>query len=87
MQQAQEIIFFLRTHPFLLVSLLAWALTWKGIALWKAAGRRDMVWFVILLVVNTLSILEIIYVLFVDKGPEETYTEEEKLLIVTRDEK
>jgi hypothetical protein len=35
--------------------------------LWRAAQRRDMVWFVVLLVVNTLGILEIIYLLTAGK--------------------
>jgi methionyl-tRNA synthetase len=40
---------------------LIWTLIWKGLALWRASKRGDMWWFIILLVVNTLGILEIIY--------------------------
>lgn len=47
---------------WLLVILLVWTLIWKGIALWKAAQRSSVVWFVVLLVVNTAGILEILYI-------------------------
>ena len=44
---------------FLLV--MVWSFVWKGLALWRSAKRGDMWWFIIFLVVNTLGILEIIY--------------------------
>jgi hypothetical protein len=47
--------------------LLAWTMVWKGIALWKSAGLRQKWWFVVLLILNTLGILEIIYIFFVSK--------------------
>lgn len=46
----------------ILLIISIWTLIWKGIALWKAAGKRQLVWFVILLVVNTVGILEILYI-------------------------
>lgn len=46
--------------PFILVAIL-WSLVWKGLALWHASRRGHYWWFLILLVVNTLGILEIIY--------------------------
>jgi methionyl-tRNA synthetase len=46
---------------------IAWSLAWKGVALWTAARRGSRTWFIILLIVNTLSILEILYVLFFSK--------------------
>ena len=42
--------------------IIVWSLPWKGVALWKAARNRQLVWFIVLLVVNTLAILEIIYI-------------------------
>jgi len=45
----------------LLVLVLIWSVVWKGLALWKAARRGANVWFVVLLVVNTVGILEILY--------------------------
>jgi len=39
-----------------------WSLAWKGFALWKSAMKKNKVWFVILLIVNTIGILEILYI-------------------------
>jgi len=47
--------------PVLLLVIL-WTLPWKGVALWKAARLRDKWWFIALLVLNTLAILEILYI-------------------------
>jgi len=44
------------------IILMLWALVWKGIALWKAAQNSAKVWFIVLLIVNTLGILEILYI-------------------------
>lgn len=44
-----------------------WSLFWKGWALWTAAGRKETRWFIILLVVNTLGILEIVYLFALGK--------------------
>jgi hypothetical protein len=38
-----------------------WSLFWKGLALWHAARREQGWWFIVLLLVNTLGILEIVY--------------------------
>lgn len=46
--------------PWVLIAAV-WTLVWKGMALWKAARRGENVWFVVLLVVNTLGILDILY--------------------------
>ncbi len=46
---------------------LAWTLPWKGVALWKAAKNSHKRWFIALLVVNTLAILEIIYIFYFSK--------------------
>ena len=39
----------------------------KGYSLWYAARRGQKWWFIILLIVNTLGILELIYLIFVVK--------------------
>ena len=52
-------------HPIWIVLVLIWSLVWKGFALWKSAGLRQKYWFIALLVINTLGILEIIYLFFV----------------------
>ncbi len=43
-----------------LVAVL-WSLVWKGLALWHSARRGQPWWFVAMLLINTLGILEIIY--------------------------
>lgn len=45
-----------------LLLILTWSLIWKGFALWKAARVGSKPWFIIFLVLNTLGILEIIYI-------------------------
>jgi len=53
--------------PFLLLVVVIWTLLWKGIALWKAAQRGEKWWFIALLVINTLAILEILYIFVFSK--------------------
>lgn len=47
---------------FFLIPLMVWSLVWKGMALWKAAKNNNVPWFVVLLLVNTLGILDILYI-------------------------
>lgn len=47
--------------PLLFYVIAIWSLIWKGIALWKAAQNDQKIWFVAILILNTLGILEIIY--------------------------
>ena len=46
----------------LLTIIGLWSLMWKGLALWKSSKRNQLVWFVVLLVINTVGILEILYI-------------------------
>lgn len=43
------------------IVLMIWATIWKGLALWRAAKRNSKVWFVIFMIINTVGILEIVY--------------------------
>ena len=51
--------------PFWALSFLPlvvlWSMFWKGLALWHSAQRGQQWWFVALIVINTVGILEIIY--------------------------
>ncbi len=47
---------------FLLIPLIVWSLFWKGWALWRAAKNDSKPWFIALLVLNTVGILEILYI-------------------------
>ena len=53
----------LLTSPIIYL-ILAWTLPWKGVALWRAAKNGQKGWFIALLVVNTLAILEIVYIFY-----------------------
>lgn len=44
-----------------LIIFVFWSIIWKGMALWKAARLGSKGWFVALLIINTLGILEILY--------------------------
>ena len=40
---------------------IIWSLFWKGLALWRAASLKQRNWFVVMLILNTLGLIEIIY--------------------------
>ena len=46
----------------LFVIILVWSLVWKLLALWKSARKRHVIWFIVLAFVNTVGILEILYI-------------------------
>lgn len=54
--------------PIWIALAILWTLVWKGLALWRAAELRQKYWFIAMLVINTLGILEIIYIFFVARG-------------------
>ncbi len=57
--------------PVWAIALLGiWTLVWKGFALWRAALLRQKWWFIAILLLNTLGILEIIYIFFVARRYE-----------------
>jgi hypothetical protein len=58
--------------------MVAWTLVWKGLALWRAASLQHKRWFVALLIINSLGILEIIYLFFVAKKYEVEIIDETK---------
>lgn len=63
----------------LLTAVIVWSLVWKGLALWKSAHRDSKIWFIVFLVVNTLGILEILYLyIFSKKGGMMAQKPEEK---------
>lgn len=52
------------TQALLLAVVLIWSLAWKGLALWKATKNNQLGWFVCMLVLNTVGLLEITYLFF-----------------------
>lgn len=54
-------------NRLLLLLIIAWSMFWKGWALWRAARNEQKYWFIAILLVNTLGILEIIYLYWFSK--------------------
>lgn len=52
---------------FLLSLVLLWSLPWKGVALWKAARTEQKKWFIALFLMNTVGILEILFIFYFSK--------------------
>ena len=46
----------------LIVIAAIWSAVWKGIALWRAGKNSHLGWFIAMFIVNSLGILEIIYI-------------------------
>jgi hypothetical protein len=61
----------------LIAVLLIWSISWKGVALWRAARNGHTAWFVALLILNTVGLLEIIYIVFFSTKGSEKKTENE----------
>ena len=63
--------FFQPLDLFLLLPLfglvIIWSLSIKGFALWKSARNGHKTWFVFMLIVNSLGILELIYLIWFSK--------------------
>lgn len=55
---------------FTLIVVFFWSSFWKILALYRSASRKQKVWFVVLFFVNTVGILEIIYLLVYNNRPK-----------------
>lgn len=65
-----ENIISILSNPSVLFLIVAWTVPWKGFALWRAAKNSHKNWFIVLLVFNTLAILEIVYIFYFSKPKE-----------------
>ncbi len=63
----QEVTNWFSAHPILVIIIMVWSIAWKGLALWKSAQRNEQYWFIALLFINTVGILDIIYIYFFAK--------------------
>jgi methionyl-tRNA synthetase len=54
-------------YSILLIVIILWSAFWTVWALWEAAKRKSKVWFIILFVLNTVGILEILYIFVIGK--------------------
>lgn len=55
------------TGSIILIVLIAWSFIWKGLALWHASRNEEKYWFVAVLILNTVGILEILYLFIFSK--------------------
>lgn len=56
----------------LIFAVLVWFLAWKGVALWKASKNSQRNWFIAILILNTLGVLEIVYLFYFQRKKENT---------------
>jgi methionyl-tRNA synthetase len=45
-----------------IVLAVVWSMAWKGVALWRAGRNGHPAWFIVMFIINTLGILEIVYI-------------------------
>jgi len=73
-------IYFMETllamNPYTLMAIILWTLPWKAWALWLAARRGDIWWFLAMLVISAVGILEIIYIFLIAKQSDKVAVEE-----------
>lgn len=78
--QYQQFADYIPYFIFVLLIAAVWSIIWKGTALWMSARRNQKIWFVVLLCVNTVGILEILYIFFfskMGKPTKKSFTAEE----------
>lgn len=65
---------FALSMPMMIIVVL-WSLFWKGLALWHSARRGEPAWFIALLIINTVGILELVYLFGILKlGTKDLFT-------------
>ncbi len=67
--------FSLSNITLVLLAVAIWSLAWKGVALWFAARNYQKKWFIALLILNTLGLLEIAYLLWFRRDKREGVTQ------------
>ena len=58
---------FIINNQWVILLIILWVLPWKGVALWRSAHRNEKWWFIAILVINTLALLEILYIFVFSK--------------------
>jgi hypothetical protein len=53
---------------YLIIVVSIWDLVWKIISSWRAGRNNQPVWFVFLLVLNTMGILPLVYLAWFQKN-------------------
>ncbi len=62
MEFLKEIASQLGVSLWLLIVILVWSSVWKLLAFWRSARRKHVIWFIVFALVNTVGILEILYI-------------------------
>lgn len=65
--ESSKIVSFLLENVWILVVVIVWSVVWKALALWRAAKNDSKVWFILLILVNTVGLFEILYILIFGK--------------------
>ena len=66
------------TRSLMFSVILLWSMFWKGLALWHTARNKQKIWFVLLLIINTIGILEIFYLAFLKRDKNKVEKEKKK---------
>lgn len=61
---------YLINNDWILWLILVWILPWKGMALWRAAENKNKKWFIVLFLVNTLAVLDLLYIFYFGKNKQ-----------------
>lgn len=67
MENIQDLIVYAEQHPGQILLFALWSLIWKGLALWQSSRHNRPWWFVVILLANTLGVLELIYLFLVEE--------------------
>ena len=51
---------------------MIWEAVWKLMAMWKAANKGSVAWFIALAIFNTVGILPILYIYFFSERKQKT---------------
>lgn len=62
-----ELTLLLLGNPWIIFLITLWTVPWKVIALWRAVKNNHRKWFVALIILNTLAVLEILYIFVFSK--------------------
>ena len=54
-------------YSWVIIPIIIWSIPWKGVALWKSAKNDHLGWFIALLIINSLAILDILYIFIFSK--------------------